>query len=187
MRTSCRSLLFAATFVVVGSLPSAGQTASVTADLVSDVTGAEKKFLDLARAIPAEKYDWRPGSPPVRTVAEVLLHLAADNYWMPAAVGFQPDASTGIKGGDYSTAEAFEKRRAGKDQIVAELETSFGFLKKAISSTPAAKLGDQATMFGMKVTLQQSWIMAVTHLHEHLGQLIAYARMNGIKPPWSKE
>jgi len=35
-------------------------------------------------------------------------------------------------------------------------------------------------------TRRAMWIGATTHLHEHLGQLIAYARSNGVVPPWSR-
>ena len=67
----------------------------------------EKKFVALAKAIPAEKYDWRPGAG-VRSVGEVIRHVASDNYLIPAALGFAADPSTGIKGDDYKTAQAFE-------------------------------------------------------------------------------
>jgi hypothetical protein len=44
----------------------------------------------------------------------------------------------------------------------------------------------QVSMFGQSFTGQQAWLLATVHLHEHLGQGIAYARVNGIVPPWSK-
>jgi len=141
-------------------------------------------MMGLARDIPVEKYDWRPAAG-VRSIGEVLLHLSADNYLLPAMLGFAADASTGIKGDDYKTAVAFENRKLNKDAIIAELEKSFAHMKKGLSDTPATKLGDQVTMFGQKFTMQQAWILATTHMHEHLGQMIAYARSNGIKPPWS--
>ena len=64
----------------------------------------------LAKAIPAEKCDWRPGAG-VRSVGEVVRHVAADNYLIPAGLGYAADASTGIKGDDYKTAMAFEARK----------------------------------------------------------------------------
>jgi hypothetical protein len=121
----------------------------------------------------------------VRSVGEVLLHVAGDNYLMPATLGFPPDSFTGIKADDYKTSTAFESRKLGKEATIADLEKSFAFLKQSIEGTPASKLGETATVFGQSQTYQQTWIMATTHLHEHLGQLIAYARSNSIKPPWS--
>lgn len=157
---------------------------SVSADLRTDIEQVEKKMLDLARAIPEDKYGWRPGEG-VRSIAEVVKHVAADNYLIPAAIGFPADAATGIKGDDYKTALAYEKRAMNKMQAIAELERSFAFLKKSLGDMPAARMGQGVKMFGMDFTGQQAWIMATTHLHEHLGQLIAYARSNGVAPPWS--
>ena len=141
--------------------------------------------LGLARAIPADKYGWRPGQG-VRSVSEVLMHVAADNYLLPAAVGHAADPSTGIKGDDYKTAQAYERRQLSRDSTIAELERSFAHLRKSLSSTTPARLGEQVTMFGQKFTVQQTWILTATHLHEHLGQLIAYARSNGVTPPWGQ-
>jgi len=159
--------------------------ASLTADLLTDVGQVEKKFMGLARAIPADKYNWRPAQG-VRSIGEVLLHVAADNYLMPAALGHAADPATGIKGDDYKTAQAYERRQLDRDATIAELEKSFAHLRKTLSATPAARLGQPVSMFGQTFTVQQTWIMATTHLHEHLGQFIAYARSNGIAPPWSQ-
>ena len=112
------------------------------------------------------------------------MHVAADNYLIPAAIGFPADPATGIKGDDYNTAVAFEKRPANKAAAIAELEKSFAFVKKSLNAS-GDKLAQPVSMFGMNLTSQKAWIMATTHLHEHLGQLIAYARSNGIAPPWS--
>lgn len=186
MRPSVRVTTLACALALAAALPVRAQApGSITGDLLSDVSQVEKKFIALAKEIPAEKYDWRPGEG-VRSVGEVVLHVASDNYLMPAALGFPADPATGIKGDDYMTAAAFEKRKMDKDAAVAELEKSFAHLKKSLSATPAAKLGDSVKMFGQTFTAQRTWVMATTHLHEHLGQLIAYARMNRIVPPWSR-
>ena len=157
----------------------------LTADLLTDVDQLEKKVMGLARAIPAEKYEWRPGQG-VRSVGEVLLHVAADNYLLPAAIGHAADPATGIKGDDYKTAQAFERRPLSRDATIAELERSFAHLRKALAATPASGLAAPVSLFGQKFTVQQTWLMTTTHLHEHLGQLIAYARTNGIAPSWGQ-
>lgn len=156
---------------------------TLTNDLLADLTSVETKIVGLARAIPDAKYNWHPDS--ARTVRQVLLHVAADNYFMPAAIGFTPDPSTGIVGSDYKTGAAFEERSLPRDSVVAELERSFAFVKQSLTSTTPAQLTGPVTMFGESFTGQSAWLLAVTHVHEHLGQLIAYARTNGIKPPWS--
>jgi len=185
MRSSARFAVLNGAFALLCAVPAAAQSGTVTADLLSDVTEVEKKFIALAKAIPPEKFDWRPGAG-VRSVGEVVRHVAADNYLIPAGLGFAADASTGIKGDDYKTAMAFETKKATKDQSIADLEKSFGHLKQSMQATPAAKLGDPVKLFGQPFTMQRAWILGTTHLHEHLGQLIAYARTNGVKPPWSQ-
>ena len=193
MRAHVR-LTLAAALVAAGALPAAAQspnaapaanTAALAADLLRDVNQLERKTMALARAIPADKFNWKP-SDGARSVGEVLLHVAADNYLLPAAVGFAPDPATGIKGDDYKTAQAFENRKLDRDATIAELEKSFAFLRSSLTATTQGKLGEQVSLFGQKFTGQQTWIMTVTHLHEHLGQLIAYARANNVVPPWSQ-
>jgi hypothetical protein len=136
--------------------------------------------------MPAAAYDWRP-SPSVRSSGEVFLHVAADNYFLPAAMGLTAPPETGINGKDFKTAVAFEKRTMTRDQIIAELEKSFGFLKASMNKTPDATLDAPLDVFGRKTTSRGLWITTTTHLHEHLGQLIAYARSNNVTPPWSKQ
>jgi uncharacterized damage-inducible protein DinB len=185
MHRSGRSVALSCVLALASALPAAAQSSTIVADLVADVTDTEKKFLALANAIPADKWDWRPGAG-VRSVGEVFKHVAADNYLIPAGLGYAADASTGIKGDDYKTAVAFEKRTASKAAAIAELEKSFAFVKKSLAATSGDKLAQPVSMFGMSLTSQKAWIMATTHLHEHLGQLIAYARSNGVAPPWSR-
>jgi uncharacterized damage-inducible protein DinB len=164
------------------SAPPAG---SLAADLLKDIADVEEKMMGIARAIPADKYDWRPGAG-VRSVSEVVRHVAADNYLLPAALGFAADASTGIKGDDYNTALAFEKRAMSRDEAIAQMERSFAHVKRSLAATPQSKMGETIQLFGRPATTQFTWILTATHLHEHLGQLIAYARSNGVVPPWSK-
>jgi uncharacterized damage-inducible protein DinB len=155
---------------------------SVATDLLADLSTVETKIVDLATAIPENKYNWQPDS--ARSVRKVLLHVAADNYLMPAMIGFTPDPATGITT-DYATGAAFEARNLPKDSVIAELRKSFAFVKQSLQGTTASAMAGPVTMFGQPFTGQSAWILAVTHVHEHLGQLIAYARTNGVKPPWS--
>ncbi|MEQ9401433.1 MAG: DinB family protein [Longimicrobiales bacterium] len=152
------------------------------ADLATQTDQAEEKILGLARAIPEEDYMWRP-APGVRSVAEVLIHIAADNYFIPLLMGVDVPGTTGITL-DYATVQTYEGRMIPKDRIIQELEESFRFLDQALDSTRADL--DRTFEFGA-TTLQVGpmWVQAVTHLHEHLGQMIAYARSNDVTPPWS--
>ena len=159
-------------------------SAGVMADLQKDVAEVEKKVLGLAKALPESAWAWRPGEG-ARSTAEVLMHIAADNYFMPVLMDMPAPAETGITKA-YKTAAAFEKKPMARDAVMAELEKSFAFLKTSMTSTPAEKLDAPLDVFGQKSTTRGLWIMTATHLHEHLGQLIAYARSNKVTPPWSK-
>jgi uncharacterized damage-inducible protein DinB len=188
-----RSLTLALVTVLAAAAPILAQQAApaataapsgLVADLVRDVSQVEQKMLGLARAVPADKYAWRPGTG-VRSINDLVMHVTADNYLFPALLGTPADPATGITT-DYKTAQAFEKRQVPRDSAIAQLERSFAFVKKSLSATPESRLGEKITMFGQPFTTQQAWLLATVHLHEHLGQFIAYARSNGVTPPWSQ-
>ncbi|MGE0359478.1 MAG: DinB family protein [Vicinamibacterales bacterium] len=184
MPVPVRVPLFAALFALVAAAASA-QPRGLMADLAKDVAEVEGKIVGLANAIPESAWSWRPG-PGVRSVAEVFTHVAADNYFMPAALGTPAPAAVGISGTDYKTVGVYEGKTRSRAEIVAEVQQSFAFLKQAMAAAPADRLGASMKVFGQETTLQAMWITTATHLHEHLGQLIAYARSNKVTPPWSK-
>ena len=80
----------------------------------------------------------------------------------------------------------YEKRKVSAADAIKEMEASFAHLKKVMQAVPASSLSAKQKIFGSEMTGQQLWILTATHLHEHLGQMIAYARSNGVVPPWSK-
>ncbi len=187
MRRTPSLLALAAALIVVGPTirPLAAQAPSIMADLAKDIDGVNQKLIALAKAMPADKYSWSPGAG-VRSVGEVFRHVASDNYLLPAMVGAAPPSATGIVAAEYKTVVAYEKRTATREQTVADLEASIAFMTSEMAKTTSANLGAEVNMFGQKATRQALWILTATHLHEHLGQAIAYARMNGVVPPWSK-
>jgi len=168
------------------ALPTAAQQPTGLAlDFLNDVTDVESKVVGLARAMPAETYDWRPAEG-VRSVGEVYLHIASNNWFLAGEAGEAAPAETGIVKGDYSSVQRYEAKELSKDQIVAELERSFAFLKKTLQSTPPNGLDQTVDFFGNRSPLRRVWVLTVTHMHEHLGQSIAYARSNSVVPPWSR-
>ncbi len=183
MSQSLSRLLAPVLISLVLAVPAAAQQSSgVMGDLLSDVKEVKGKIVGLAKAMPDAAWDWRPG-PGVRSTKEVLVHLIGDNYFIPVGAGGTAPADSGI-GEDYKTVEAFEKRTRTRDQVLAELDTSFAFLEQQMTATADAKLATPSKW--PKMSTRQLWIAAATHLHEHLGQLIAYARSNKVTPPWSK-
>jgi uncharacterized damage-inducible protein DinB len=186
MSISLRHTLSIAAAVVALAMPaSAQQPGSLMDDLRKDVTDVHEKLVGLAKAMPPNQFEWAPGNG-VRSVREVFLHVAADNYFMPGMIGVKPDASTGINTSDFKTLTAFEKQKLDQAATIAALDRSFAHLIKVMSETPDTKLADRVKVFGQDMSAQRLWVLTATHLHEHLGQAIAYARMNGVTPPWSK-
>ncbi len=153
---------------------------------VNNISGFRKEFLDqlqevqdkiigLAEAIPAEKYSWRPMEG-VRSVGEVFTHIAGGNYLFPSMVGHKTPK-------DYRA--DLDKISSDKEQIINALKKSFEFIDGSMSSVPNADLDKPATMFGKQTTVRDVFFTAATHMHEHMGQMIAYTRMNKIVPPWT--
>ncbi len=176
------SRLLALFLSLAAATPASAQ--GLMADMHRDVTDVQKKFIDLARAIPESAYGWRPTAS--RSVGEVLLHVASDNYLIPISMGKPAPAATGISATDMKSLEVYERRTLTKDQVIAELEASFVHLHEAMGLTTDTNLSESIKFFGMDWSRQRAMLATVTHLHEHLGQLIAYARSNSIAPPWSR-
>lgn len=183
MRLTRLALPLLAAALAIPATATAQKPGSVMADLMNDVVDVEKKMIDLAKAIPAAKYGWAP--PGARSVGHVVMHVASDNYFIPLAAGAKVPAATGITM-DYKTVSAYETRKVTPEAAVQEMANSFAFLKETMKAQSEASMNTKMNVFGSQMTGQQLWIMTTTHLHEHLGQLIAYARANGVTPPWSK-
>ena len=160
----------------------ASPNAAPAADLLLPFGDVEQKAVALAKAIPEEKYDWRPG-PGVRSIREVCLHLAYGNQLML-------DISNGLNGDDLSKRIVDQIRREGagltKEQVVQAMVDSFKTVREALESASAGTLSRDIDFFGNATTRRAVLASLDTHIAEHLGQLIAYARMNGVVPPWSK-
>ena len=181
--------LFAAAFVMPAIAhaqdPATASRPAVMSSLLRDVTQLEEKMTALAGAIPEAKYAWRPADG-VRSTAEVLVHVAADNWFLPTAVGIAAPAETGITAGDYPSVQAYEARTMTKAEAMETMRASFAHLRAAMEQADEAFLTRKLNLFGSEMSGTDLWVLTTTHLHEHLGQMIAYARSNGVVPPWSR-
>jgi uncharacterized damage-inducible protein DinB len=176
-----RRLVVAAALVVVSSQSFAisvkvrpAPKSGFRAEFLRDLDDVQKKIVDLAVAVPADKYDWRP-APGVRSISEVYMHIAGGNYVLASFVGRKPP------GYDTRTLEAI----TDKPRVLEELKKSFDNIRAAALNASDADLDKTVKIFGNDVTERAAFINALTHLHEHLGQSIAYARINGVVPPWT--
>ncbi|NGP76121.1 DinB family protein [Balneolaceae bacterium YR4-1] len=135
------------------------------------------RVLDLAKAMPADTYSWRPGEG-VMSVEEVYTHIARYNY-LYAATSLDIPAPDDI---DMENMESI----SGKENVVEVLEASIDHLMEAVKQMPNAKLNEETELYGRTVNGRGVLMQHITHMSEHVGQSIAYARMNGIVPPWSR-
>ncbi|HET7132678.1 MAG TPA: DinB family protein [Gammaproteobacteria bacterium] len=150
---------------------------------VADVENLRSKFVALAEAFPEERYDWRPMEG-TRSVRDVLVLVAAEGNVFPANWGLP--AAAGAAQGYQAESARVGAAATTKALLLAQLGRSFDHLSRSLAGmSDAARAADGRT-FGREMTVEAGITLALSDLHEHLGQLIAYARMNGIVPPWSR-
>jgi len=183
-KSNCVALTAAVLTIALCNGEPARAQSTMMNDFMTDLAEVQEKLLGLANAMSSEQYGWRPGEG-VRSVGEVFVHVAADNFLLSSAYVDLP-AWTAIDPADYSTVQAFERRDIDRAQIIQELEQSFAQVKTAMESMTDAELSSSVSLFGQSWTAHRLWLMTLVHMHEHLGQSIAYARTNGVVPPWSR-
>ncbi len=154
--------------------------ADLKSDLAWQIDYVQKQILSLEEAVPQEKYTWRPADG-VRSVSEAYLHIAFGNYILAKVAGVEPPADAGWS----MDIEKWDKATTDKKAIANKINESFEHLKKALEKMSEAEMEKEVDFFGNKLTVRNVLITSVAHLHEHLGQSIAYARMNGVVPPWT--
>ena len=134
------------------------------------------QVVQLAEAFDESQYDWRPAEG-VRSVRESLLHIASANYFLASKMGYAPPEDV-----DFMTMEA---KITGKDNVIAALKKSNAFILDKITQEETPKLGEEVDFGFMKMNRLSGLLVVLDHNGEHKGQLIAYARSNGVTPPWS--
>jgi len=158
--------------------------ATFTSDLLTDFERASDKIVQLAEAMPEEKYSWRPAEG-VRSVSEVFMHFVGVNYLLPGGLGASPPEGLEVpEGGPMALLGALEADVTEKDEVIAQAKASIEYAMKAIPQIE--DLETEVSMFGFPGTKRAYLLILLTHAHEHLGQAIAYARSNGVVPPWSQ-
>ena len=136
-----------------------------------------RQLLALAEAFPAEKYAWRP-APGVRSTSEVFMHVALANFYLLSVTG--PKLPDDIK------SENKEKTVTAKPEVISWLKRSLDAVKTAHEGIKPAELERKVKVNGRDSTVDGMYLRIIVHANEHMGQLVAYARFNGITPPWSK-
>ena len=149
------------------------------ADAAGVLGHVQKEMVSLAGAVPQNKYTWRPAKG-VRSVAEVYLHAAGSAYWFGKQLGFTVPADVEAKMKD------FEKSTTDKAKIEKALSDSFEWFASNVKQLPDAELTKTINLMGHDASKRAVILVTMGHYQEHLGQSIAYARTNGVVPPWSK-
>lgn len=136
-----------------------------------------RQLVELAEAIPQEKYTWRPG-PGVRSTSEVFMHIATANFGLLRVTGkpFPPD----LKKGSQTTV-------TDKAQVIDWLKRSLEAVSTAHAHLTPADLTKHVTIAHRDATVEGIYLRILVHANEHMGQLVAYARVNGVTPPWSEK
>ncbi len=141
----------------------------------SDFDGASKKLTDLAGAMPADMYGWRPAEG-IRSVSEVYMHVAGANFGLASALGVAMPTDV---------PENLEKDVTDKEQVLEILKKSQEHVHQALEMVKNEDLSGEVNGFGHSFTRYQVLMIISGHCHEHLGQSIAYGRSNNVTPPWS--
>lgn len=136
-----------------------------------------RQLVALAEAIPAEKFAWRPTTG-VRSTSEVFMHIALANFYLLSVTGSRMPTEL--------NSESVEKTITSKPQVVAWLKRSLEAVKEAHAGVTPSDLRRKVKVEGRDATVDGMYLRIIVHANEHMGQLIAYARMNAIVPPWSE-
>jgi len=172
----CFALLTFVSLAVSGDAPSS----RFIADYITQVNDVQKQIIDLEQAIPQEKFTWRPAKG-VRSIGEVYLHLAGGNYLLLTFAGYEPPKEANFTGDP----KKWETATTDKGEIAKILRVSFDHVRATVAKISDADLEKKVDFFGNEISLRGLLINGLNHDHEHLGQSIAYARMNGVVPPWT--
>lgn len=134
------------------------------------------RVVSLAEAIPADKYSWSP-SEGVRSVSGVIAHVTSANYFFSMMIGFPAE---GVN------PQSFEQTEMSKEEAIASLNASYEHLAMAGKSISDESLGEMVDFpNGQKFSKRTVMFIVMSHVAEHMGQMVAYARSNDITPPWS--
>jgi uncharacterized damage-inducible protein DinB len=136
-----------------------------------------QQLVALAEATPAEKFSWRP-APGVRSTSEVYMHIVDANFYLLSVTGPKMPADLN---------DDMEKTVTSKAEVIAWLKRSLEAVKTAHAAETPKDLERKVKIEGRDATVDGMYLRIIVHANEHMGQLIAYARMTGVVPPWANK
>lgn len=171
------TFLAAALATLTPAPASAQDPASFRQTWRAEFEASARKVVALAEAMPAETYSWQPMEG-VATVAGAYMHIARYNYMLPHRnMGVEPP-----EGVDYAT---FEEAFTTKDEVLEVLRASMDHVRAVVDGMSDDDMAAMVNLYGRDVAKWGVLFRLVSHMNEHLGQQIAYARSNRVVPPWS--
>jgi uncharacterized damage-inducible protein DinB len=133
------------------------------------------QLIALAEATPEEKFAWRP-APGVRSSSEVYMHIVMATFYLLSVTG--PKMPADLK-------EGMDKTVTAKVEVIAWLKRSLDAVRGAHLAETPKNLERKVHIADRDATADGIYLRIIVHANEHMGQLVAYARMNGIAPPWT--
>jgi uncharacterized damage-inducible protein DinB len=182
MKRTFQAVAFCLLFMAFALAGRAQELKGFRAEAIGQIEYAQKEILDLENAIPDAKMTWRPNKE-VRSISEVYSHIAFGNYMLGKFAGIALPEGITIASPEDET--KWEKTSTDKKVIHEQLVKSFDHIKNGIKNMSDASLENMVDFFGQKMTARSVLMVGMSHMHEHLGQSIAYARMVGVVPPWT--
>ena len=165
-------------FVTLGAIPASAQSLEgLWQGYDGEWLHVSQQLVALAEATPAEKFSWRP-APGVRSTSEVYMHIVVANFYLLRYTG--PELPADLK-------EDAEKTVTSKPEVIAWLKRSLEQVKTAHLTVKPKDLRRKVRIHDRDATVDGMYLRIIVHANEHMGQLIAYARMTGVVPPWSKK
>jgi len=163
--------------MILGAATLQAQNAGVFQGYDGEWDHVSKQLTALAEAIPADKFAWRPAAG-VRSVSEVFMHITIANFGLLGVAGEKTPP-------DFKSRE-MEKTVTAKADVIDWLKRSLDAVKTAHATLKPDDAQRKVKVFNREATVDSVYLRIIVHANEHMGQLVAYARMNGIVPPWSK-
>jgi len=174
-----RKILLILLFASIALRPSLAQNQKIPEGIWQGYDGewlhVSQQLIALAEATPEEKFSWRP-APGVRSTSEAYMHIAIANFYLLSVTG--PKMPADLK-------EGMEKSVTAKADVITWLKRSLEAVKQAHLAVKSTDLQRKVHIADRDATVDGMYLRIIVHANEHMGQLVAYARMTGVVPPWS--
>jgi uncharacterized damage-inducible protein DinB len=175
------AFLIVLAFLIPAALPAQTPPEGIWMGYDGEWKHVTQQLVALAEATPADKFSFRP-TPDVRSTSEVYMHIAIANFYLLSQADPSVKFPAAFKG---MSPEKAEKSITSKPEVIEWLKQSMQAVKTAHESAKPADLARKVHIADRDATADGIYLRIIVHANEHMGQLIAYARMSGVKPPWS--